>query len=107
MPVLESALDPNSEEYRQNRDALLQAVEEFRAIEQQVRDTAEGKREKFEKRGQLLPHERVARLLDPGSPYLSLMNEAQTVDVLANAADTIGYEVLTSLGNRYARTYSA
>ncbi|MFP3383813.1 MULTISPECIES: alanine racemase [Tritonibacter] len=40
-------------------------------------------------------------------PYLSLMNEAQTVDVLANAADTIGYEVLTSLGNRYARTYSA
>ena len=76
MPVLESALDPNSEEYRQNRDALLQAVEEFRAIEQQVRDTAEGKREKFEKRGQLLPHERVARLLDPGSPYLSLMNLA-------------------------------
>jgi len=76
MPVLESTLDPNSEEYRQNRDALLQAVEEFRAIEQQVRDTAEGKREKFEKRGQLLPHERVARLLDPGSPYLSLMNLA-------------------------------
>ena len=45
--------------------------------------------------------------LDDVPPYLSLINEAQTVDVLANAADTIGYEVLTSLGNRYARTYSA
>ncbi|MBT8154834.1 alanine racemase [Epibacterium ulvae] len=36
---------------------------------------------------------------------LSLINEAQTVDVVANAAGTIGYEILTSLGHRYARTY--
>ena len=36
---------------------------------------------------------------------LSLLNEAQTVDHLAAAADTIGYEILTSLGHRYARTY--
>ena len=76
MSVIESALDPNSEEYRQNRDALLAAVEEFRAIEQAVVDTAEGKRAKFEKRGQLLPHERISRLLDTGSPFLSLMNLA-------------------------------
>ena len=39
MSVIESALDPNSEEYRQNREALLAAVEEFRAIEQAVVDT--------------------------------------------------------------------
>lgn len=37
---------------------------------------AETQRPKFEKRGQLLPHERVTRLLDPGSPFLSLMNLA-------------------------------
>jgi alanine racemase len=36
---------------------------------------------------------------------LSLLNEVQTVDHLANAAGTIGYEILTSLGHRYARTY--
>ncbi|MCK5886272.1 MAG: acyl-CoA carboxylase subunit beta [Alcanivorax sp.] len=76
MSVIESALDPNSGEYWQNRDALLAAVEEFRAIEQAVVDTAEGKRAKFEKRGQLLPHERISRLLDTGSPFLSLMNLA-------------------------------
>lgn len=38
-------------------------------------------------------------------PSLSLINEVQTVDVVANAAGTIGYEILTSLGHRYARTY--
>ncbi len=76
MSVIESALDTQSEEYRQNREALLAAVAEFRAIEQQVVDTAESKRPKFEKRGQLLPNERVSRLLDPGSPFLSLMNLA-------------------------------
>ena len=74
MPVIESGLDTQSEAYAQNRQALLEAVAQFRAIEQQVLDTAESKREKFEKRGQLLPHERVARLLDPGSPFLTLMN---------------------------------
>ncbi|MEO3479139.1 alanine racemase [Phaeobacter sp. CAU 1743] len=36
---------------------------------------------------------------------LTLLNEQQTVDALADAAGTIGYEILTSLGARYARTY--
>ena len=38
---------------------------------------------------------------------LTLINEDQTVDRMAAAAGTIGYEILTSLGHRYARTYSA
>ncbi len=36
---------------------------------------------------------------------LGLLTETQTVDVVAEAAGTIGYEILTSLGQRYARTY--
>ncbi|MEL6424607.1 MAG: alanine racemase [Pseudomonadota bacterium] len=35
---------------------------------------------------------------------LDILNTHQTVDHLAEAAGTIGYEFLTSLGNRYART---
>jgi len=38
-------------------------------------------------------------------PALDLLCEAQTVDDIADAAGTIGYEVLTSLGSRYARRY--
>lgn len=34
---------------------------------------------------------------------LTLLNDQQTVDDLADAAGTIGYEILTSLGSRYKR----
>lgn len=37
---------------------------------------------------------------------LDLLNAQQTVDDLADAAGTIGYEILTSLGARYQRRYS-
>jgi alanine racemase len=36
---------------------------------------------------------------------LELLGDAQTVDTLASWAGTIGYEILTSLGTRYARDY--
>ncbi|MBC6442900.1 MAG: alanine racemase [Rhodobacteraceae bacterium] len=36
---------------------------------------------------------------------LTLLNHRQTVDDLAQAAGTIGHEILTSLGSRYARLY--
>ncbi|WP_341214173.1 alanine racemase [uncultured Limimaricola sp.] len=35
--------------------------------------------------------------------FLTLLGPAQGVDALARAAGTIGYEILTSLGSRYAR----
>ncbi|AZV77639.1 alanine racemase [Parasedimentitalea marina] len=38
--------------------------------------------------------------------YLSLINHHQTIDHVAEAAGTIGYEILTSLGYRYARSYA-
>jgi alanine racemase len=37
--------------------------------------------------------------------HLEILNESQTIDDLARAAGTIGYEVLTSLGGRYERVY--
>ena len=42
---------------------------------------------------------------DPES--LALIGPHQGIDQLAEAAGTIGYEVLTSLGPRYARTHAA
>ena len=40
----------------------------------------------------------------PGT-MLELLNDRHTVDDLAREADTIGYEILTNLGNRYQRHY--
>ncbi len=39
------------------------------------------------------------------SDYLECLGENQRADDLATAAGTIGYEILTSLGNRYQRIY--
>jgi geranyl-CoA carboxylase beta subunit len=72
MPVIESRVDPQSESFRANRAAMLMLVEEFRALEEQVRRTSNAKKDQFVKRGQLLPRERVALLLDKGSPFLEL-----------------------------------
>ncbi len=36
---------------------------------------------------------------------VELMGRHQSIDTLADAAGTIGYEILTSLGSRYARSY--
>ncbi|GGH20433.1 alanine racemase [Cribrihabitans marinus] len=42
----------------------------------------------------------------PGDPEsLSILNRLQTVDDLADAAGSIGYEILTALGHRYRRSY--
>ena len=40
-----------------------------------------------------------------GTGMVELLGPNQTVDQLADAAGTIGYEILTSLGSRYRRTY--
>ncbi len=44
--------------------------------------------------------------LDHDPTELGLLAPTQTVDDLAKAAGTIGYEILTSLGARYTRRYS-
>ncbi len=44
--------------------------------------------------------------LEADPEYLDLLGPMQTVDQVADAAGTIGYEILTSLGPRYTRHYS-
>lgn len=54
------------------RDYQLSLLAECRAIEARTRERSAQAGPVFAKRGQLLPRERVARLLDPGSPFLEL-----------------------------------
>lgn len=72
MPKIESRLNTRSEDFETNRAALLEKIEEVRGLEAAVRGHGEKRRAKFEGRGQLIPRERVERVLDPGSDFLEL-----------------------------------
>ncbi len=72
MPIIESRLDPNSDSFRQNREQMLDLIAGVRALEDNVRAASDGKEAQFRKRGQLLPRERVALLLDRGAEWLEL-----------------------------------
>jgi geranyl-CoA carboxylase beta subunit len=72
MPVLETAIDTRSAGFKANVEAMSAKLEEVRRLEGAVRDNSASKRATFEKRGQLLPRERVERLLDRGTPFLEL-----------------------------------
>jgi 3-methylcrotonyl-CoA carboxylase beta subunit len=73
MPVLKTAIDPRSESFAANDTAMRKLVAELRANMNRV---AEGGGERYAERhkarGKLLARERVARLLDPGSPFLEI-----------------------------------
>ncbi|MFT6429313.1 MAG: geranyl-CoA carboxylase beta subunit [Halopseudomonas sp.] len=72
MAVIESMLAPTDSEFATNRDAMLAAIDSFRAVEQGVMNKAREAKAKFNKRGQLLPRERLGLLLDAGAPFIEL-----------------------------------
>src|SRR5215510_14050894 len=73
MPIIESQVDRNGDEYKRNRDKMLAAIAEFRDAEKSVQAASEKARARFAKRKQLMPRERIALLLDRGAPFLELM----------------------------------
>ncbi len=76
MPALTSSIEPRSAGFAVNVARMAERLEQVRALEQKVIAESESKRDKFEKRKQLLPRERVARLIDRGSDFLELSSLA-------------------------------
>lgn len=58
--------------FADNRAAMLAAIGELRALEDRTAQKSEQRRARFESRGQITPRDRLARLLDPGAPFLRL-----------------------------------
>jgi len=72
MTPLVSTIGPRDAAYQANREAMLELVEELRALEGRVRAHGAKADGRFAKRGQLPPRERVELLLDPGSDFVEL-----------------------------------
>jgi geranyl-CoA carboxylase beta subunit len=76
MPRLHSLLNPDSDAFLRQRAAMLERIAELRALEARAAAASARAQALFDKRGQLLPRERVGRLLDPGAPWLELSSLA-------------------------------
>lgn len=72
MAVIESQVSPHAAEFKSNAEAMRKYIDEFRSIENLVVEKSAQQRDKFTKRGQMLPHDRLYHLLDPGAPFLPL-----------------------------------
>jgi 3-methylcrotonyl-CoA carboxylase beta subunit len=73
MSVLESRIDPRSDDFRSNAEQLQSLVDDLHGQLVKVGEGGgERAREKHVARGKLLPRERIRALLDPGAPFLEL-----------------------------------
>ncbi|MCV3243908.1 acyl-CoA carboxylase subunit beta [Mesorhizobium sp. ZC-5] len=72
MPQIETSISTGSQDFQANRAGMLELLQRVRELEERTRRASAAARERFEKRQQLLPRERLALLLDPGTPFLEL-----------------------------------
>jgi len=72
MAQLDTQLLPSNENFQANRQGMLDLLAQVRACEQRTVQKSAASAERFAKRQQLLPRERLALLLDPGTPFLEL-----------------------------------
>ncbi len=72
MATIESSISTGGAAFQSNRAGMLALLERVRGCMRRAVAASEASRPRFEQRGQLLPRERVALLLDPGAPFLEL-----------------------------------
>jgi geranyl-CoA carboxylase beta subunit len=73
-PPFPSRINPNSAEFEKNRADMQVLVDKLNELCGRAATLSDQARPRFEKRGQLLPRERLSRVLDPGAPFLELCN---------------------------------
>jgi geranyl-CoA carboxylase beta subunit len=76
MSSFTSSWNPQSPQALARRESMLARIAALRTLEERAAKTSAKSKPTFDKRGQLLPRERVALLLDPGTPYLPLASIA-------------------------------
>ncbi|WP_322046691.1 carboxyl transferase domain-containing protein [Paraburkholderia sp. J67] len=96
MPIIESKLNPRSDDFKANAAALEALVADLREkIQKLSLGGGEAARDKHVSRGKLLPRDRIAQLLDPGTPFLEL---SQLAAYGMYNDDAPGAGVITGIG---------
>jgi geranyl-CoA carboxylase beta subunit len=73
----------------ERREAMLARIAQMRALEERAANRSAEAKPVFDKRGQLLPRERVALLVDPGAPWLPLCSLAGFMQDTKDPAESV------------------
>jgi 3-methylcrotonyl-CoA carboxylase beta subunit len=102
MPTLATQLNPRSDDFRRNADAMRTLVEDLNAqLAKIAQGGGEAARAKHLARGKLLPRDRVEMLLDPDTPFLEIAplaalnmydNDAPGAGIIAGIGRVSGVE---------------
>jgi geranyl-CoA carboxylase beta subunit len=76
MTVFNSRINTNSDGFRKNREEMLAHIKTLQELNSRGAMISEKRKPRFDARGQLTPRERLARLLDPGMPFMAVGNIA-------------------------------
>lgn len=76
MAVFKSKVNVHSDNFKDNRADMLALIDKLNALNARAPAISASKKPRFDKRGQLLPRDRLARLLDPGMPWVEIGNLA-------------------------------
>ena len=78
---------------------MLTLIDKLTELNSRAPKISASKKPKFDKRGQLLPRERLARLLDPGMPYLEISNIAgYLLDTKKEEKSIPGSSIMAGIG---------
>lgn len=99
MAVFKSKINTNSESFKENRADMLVLIDKLNELNERAPKISASKKVKFDKRGQILPRERLARLLDPGMPYLEIGNIAgYMLDTSEEEKSIPGSTIMSGIG---------
>ena len=107
MKPFESSWNPQSSEAQARQTAMLARMQALRALEERAAQASTKSQERFDIRGQLLPRQRVALLLDVGAPWLPLSALACVgVGWLVNPGQMLVIGLILYFGLLLARVWS-
>jgi len=96
MTILKTSINPRSEDFLNNREAMQNIVSDLQEkVSRLAQGGSEKAREKHVARGKLLPRDRIKNLLDPGSPFLEF-SQLAAFDLYNNEVPAAG--IITGIG---------
>lgn len=99
MSIFASKINTSSETFKRQRAEMLALVDRLNELNARAPAISEKRKPRFEARGQLTPRERLARLLDPGMPFLPIGNLAGYLLDTKNEAKSIpGSTAIAGIG---------